>query len=236
MTDGDGGLTVTVVEDDDDLRDLVAEALRREGFKVIEVASGQELRNSPGAMDADLFVLDIGLPDASGLTLAREIQARSDAGILIASTRDSEIDKVVGLEIGADDYIAKPFSLRELIARVRSILRRRRPAHVETVTRNRILAFGGFELDLDRRALFGPDGAEIELTSAEFDLARTLAQNANRVLSRGQIMDAMHDREWAGYDRGIDGLVSRLRKKIAAHPDAGLQIKTVRGVGYMAAF
>ena len=183
----------------------------------------------------DLVTLDLNLPDSDGLTVGREIRARSAVPIIMVTGKGDTIDRVVGLELGADDYIAKPFHVREVLARVRAVLRRTgsadRPAQ-GAAGRDEQLTFEGWVLDVAKRELTSPAGERCELTTSEFDLLKAFATHAKRVLSRDQIMDLLRGHDWSPVDRSIDNLVVRLRRKIEADPEAPRLIKTVRGVGY----
>ncbi len=229
---------VLVLDDDPDILNEVSEALTREGYDVVTARDAREMWAATEKQDIDLFILDLMLPGDSGLNLARGIRRKSDVGIIIATGKTEETDRVVGLEIGADDYITKPFSPRELAARVKSVLRRTkgsvyRGSETEPGRAAEIAEFGDWRMDLAAHRLTGPDGEEVALTTAEFELLRTLVESPNRVHSRDHLLDRIHGREWAGYDRGVDGLISRLRRKIESDLDASPYIKTIRGAGYL---
>ena len=184
----------------------------------------------------DLFLIDLNIPGGSGLSLVREIRAKSDVGIIIVSGKTSEIDRVVGLEIGADDYITKPFSLRELLARIQSVLRRTREKtfpEKEIDNDPEFAEFLDWKLDFGSHHLIAKDGEAIELTGTEFDLMRIFIESPKRVLSRDFLLGKLYGVDWVGYDRGIDGIVSRLRVKTKQANQTVPLIKTLRGVGYM---
>jgi DNA-binding response OmpR family regulator len=228
--------TVLILEDDRATLEEVKEALLDGGFFTLSAENIQAFEDFRGLYIIDLFLIDVNLPDGNGLTLAREIRAESDVGIVIVSGKTSEIDRVVGLEIGADDYITKPFSPRELVARVKSVLRRTRGTTWPSTASDSgegIAEFLDWTLDLGSRHLQLNDGTGVELTTAEFDLLKAFVESPNRVLSRDFLLDQLHGLDWTGYDRGVDGLVSRLRKKIRQPDQPVPLIKTVRGVGYM---
>ena len=230
--------TIHVTEDDPDVRELISATLSGEGFEVLLAGSAAELRNLEDQSEIDLFLLDLTLPDDSGFSLAKEIRESSDAGIIIVTGRAGETDQVLGLELGADDYITKPFRPRELLARVHAVLRRRKAGpstgdDAQVTVDRTVLQFLEWRLDLDARSLHAPDAATVPLTTAEFELLLVFVESPKRVHSRDFLLDHIHGREWAGFDRGIDGLVSRLRKKIEADPRHPEIIKTVRGVGYI---
>lgn len=222
--------TLLVVDDDEDIRELLHTYLSGVGYTVLEAADATALRAVLASHPVDLILLDQRLPDADGLVLARELRADSDVGIIIITGFGQPVDRILGLELGADDYVAKPVDLRELLARIRSVLRRRspRPAHTPEA-----LSFEGWNIDPSARRLTAPGGALVELTSGEFDLLMVFARHPNRVLSRDAIMNALHDRETGPYDRAIDVQVGRLRRKIEPDPARPVLIKSVRGAGYL---
>src|SRR5262245_43309587 len=184
-----------------------------------------------------VVLLDIGLPDEDGLSLARFLRERYDCGIIMVTAADEVVDRVIGLEVGADDYIAKPFDLRELRARLRSVLRRTRARAAAAASPERPatkrVRVGRCELDLATHQLFGVAGKEIAITSTDFDLLKVFAENANRVLSRDQLLTMTSNREWEPFDRAIDIRIARLRRKIEPDPENPGVIRTVRGAGYM---
>jgi DNA-binding response OmpR family regulator len=216
--------TVVVVEDDPHIADLVDLYLRREGFRVLLAADGEKGLEVSGREDPAIVILDVGLPGVlDGFDVCRELRARGSVPVLFLTARDDEVDRVLGLELGADDYLVKPFSPRELVARVRAILRRTRegPAPQEVVT------VGAVEVDLRRReARLG--GTAVALTTREFDLLAFLAANAGLALSRQQLLDGVWGTDWYGDERTVDVHVAQLRKKLG--PD--LPLATVWGVGY----
>ena len=227
---------ILILEDDRDTLEEVNETLTDDGFLTLCAENIQAFENLTTHHVIDLFLIDLNLTDENDLTLVREIRRESAVGIIIVSGKTSEIDRVVGLEMGADDYISKPFSPRELLARVQSVFRRTRgntfPRAVID-SGNKIGDFLDFKLDLSSRRLLAKDGKGIELTTAEFDLLRAFVEAPNRVLSRDFLLNQLHGLDWFGYDRGVDGLVSRLRRKIKLPAETVSLIKTVRGVGYM---
>ncbi|MBI4753970.1 MAG: response regulator [Betaproteobacteria bacterium] len=222
---------ILVVDDDPALRDLLHAYLSDNGFAVDAAGDGTAMRRQMEHHVPDAIVLDLMLPGEDGLTLARELRSTSDVPILMLSARGEEIDRIVGLEVGADDYLPKPFSPRELLARLRALLRRSRTASAarpENPTRR----FGPFVLDLAGYRLLR-DGDEVKLTSAEFDLLRVMTERPNRVLSRDELMDSLKGYERDPFDRSIDIRVTRLRRKIEDDPAAPAYIRTVRGEGYL---
>lgn len=227
---------ILVVDDEVDMRQMVCRALEREGFRSIEAGSGEEMRAAMEKHSIDLLLLDIMLPDTDGYTLAREIRKTSDLPIIMLTGRDDVVDKVAGLEIGADDYITKPFHPRELTARVKTILRRTQADDVANEGRAADASkasFVGWVLDMGAFKLQAPDGENVGLTSYEFQVLSVLVRNAKKILSRDQILDLVADREWNPYDRSIDVLIGKIRKKLRDDPVDPAFIKTVRGMGYM---
>ena len=221
---------VLVVDDDPALRNLLSDYLTDVGFSVDLAADGEQMRRALAKSMPDVIVLDLMLPGTDGLALTREVRASSNVPILMLSARGEEIDRVVGLEVGADDYIAKPFSPRELLARLRALLRRAHVAppvqSVETPT------FGPFRLDVAaRRLLKGRD--DVGLSTAEFDLLRAFVERPNRVLSRDVLLDLLKGYERDPFDRTVDIRVARLRRKIESDPSSPAFIRTVRGEGYL---
>ncbi|WP_114954013.1 response regulator [Sphingosinicella terrae] len=225
---------IVVVDDDPDVRETVAEYLRRNGFAVTEAEGGAGLREVMAARPIDLALLDVNMPGEDGLTLAREIRGAGPAGIIMLTANSDDLDKIVGLEVGADDYVTKPFNPRELLARVKAVLRRARGSGGgDAATMGREVQMGRCRLNLDTRLLFEADGTEVPLTSMEFDLLRTFAENPRRVLSRDQLLDLAHSKEMEPFDRSIDTRVTRIRRKIEIDPAKPDCIKTVRAVGYV---
>ncbi|HKO08108.1 MAG TPA: response regulator [Alphaproteobacteria bacterium] len=229
---------ILIVDDDKGIRNMLRRYLAAEGFQVSEAADGSALRAALKDAKVDLVLLDLVMPGEDGLSLARDIRRHSSVPIIIVTGKGDLIDRVVGLEAGADDYLAKPFHLREVLARIRSVLRRARPPAQPSEEgkppgAGEILGFLGWELDLTRRELQPPSGARVPLTTGEFELLRVFARNANRVLSRDQLLDLVKGRGWSAFDRSIDTQVARLRRKIERDPGKPELIKTVRGAGYI---
>jgi two-component system, OmpR family, response regulator len=225
-------MRVLIVEDDRQVRETVADYLESHGYQVAQAADGNAMRKAIGEQLPDLVLLDVRLPGEDGLALARWLRERHEVAIIMLTAAGEVIDRVVGLEVGADDYIGKPFDLRELLARMKSVLRRASKP-VAAGTPSRRVSFGPCTLDLDRHQLIGRDGEEIALTGMEFDLLRAFAEHPNRVLSRDQLLTLTRNREWEPFDRSIDIRIARLRRKIEADPDKPKTIKTVRGSGYI---
>lgn len=227
-----------VVDDDQGLRETLADFFEIEGYAVVQAANVREARAHLADAKPDLMLLDINMPGGDGLTFAVEVRAHSAIPIIILSGKGAMVDRVVGLEVGADDYLAKPFELRELLARVRAVLRRARPAspgHPAPEAVEKAARFSVFVFRPDQRTLLAPTGEPIELTGAEYNLMAAFIDRPNRVLSRDAIVDLTRKDDWDAFDRSIDTLVSRLRRKLAAHADAAQLIQTVRGEGYVLA-
>ncbi len=225
---------ILVVDDDAEIRSLLTEYLVRNGLRATAVADGRAMWQALEAARIDLVVLDVMLPGDDGLTLCRNLRARSEIPILMLTARGEETDRIVGLEMGADDYLAKPFSARELLARVKTILRRARslPANLRP-DNARHLRFAGWLLDTVHRQLRSPEGVVTPLSGAEYRLLRIFLSHPNRVLNRDQLVDLTQGREADPLDRSIDVQVSRLRHRLGDDPREPRLIKTVRGEGYV---
>ncbi len=228
---------IVVVEDEPDLREAVVEYLGANGYDVMEAGSAAEMRALAETEAFHLAILDIAMPGEDGLSLARHLRATMPIGIIFATAAGASIDRIVGLEIGADDYVVKPYELRELLARVRSVLRRvpltlETPASRGTEAERRTIAFGAYKADLDGRSVTGPDGA-IELSKSEFDVLEVFLTRANRLLTRSAISEAIGVAEDSDNSRAIDIRIMRLRKKIEDDPASPRFLRTVRGEGYI---
>lgn len=222
---------IAIVDDDATLRRRLRSYLEKEGFDITDVGDGASLRELVAKRAVDLVILDLVMPGEDGLSLTRFLRERSGIGILILTGKGEAVDRVIGLEMGADDYLSKPFELRELLARVRSILRRMPPnAPVRNGAR---VAFNGWQFDLDRMSLTRDDGTPVELTTAELKILALFARNPGRTLSRDQLLEATAGRSWSPYDRSIDLHISHLRRKIGEEPKKPSLIRTVRGFGYV---
>jgi DNA-binding response OmpR family regulator len=226
---------ILIVDDDAALRETLDDFLSSEGYSVRQCANVTEARAAIAAGEPDLILLDINMPGGDGLTLAAELRARTQLPIIILSGKGSMVDKVVGLEVGADDYVAKPFELRELLARVRAVLRRARPTPAAAEVMVRQAHFDAFVLTPSRRDLSTASGEHIELTGAEYNLAALFVERPNRVLTREAVGEATHKDDWEAFDRSVDTLVSRLRRKLTRHATQPNLIQTVRGEGYVLA-
>jgi DNA-binding response OmpR family regulator len=217
---------ILVVEDEEAISEPLAESLEREGFAAEVVGTLELARAAFGREPPDLILLDVMLPDGDGRDLAREIRKGSDVPIVMLTARGEEIDRVLGLELGADDYVVKPFSPKELVARVRAVLRRTR-----TAERDEVLRAGDVEIDTGKmRASVA--GAQVELTPTEFQLLATLVREPGRVFTRSQLLDAVHGVAIESYERAIDAHVKNIRRKIEPTPGSPRYVLTVHGVGY----
>jgi two-component system, OmpR family, phosphate regulon response regulator OmpR len=221
--------TILMIDDDEKLVDLVRDYLEPNAFKVVAAHEGHEGLAMARTTSADLVILDIMLPGMDGFEVCREIRTFSKVPILMLTARGEDTDRIVGLEMGADDYLPKPFNPRELLARIRAILRRAQPARVARSPER--FEVGAMVLDVGARAVT-LDGEAVDLTTAEFDLLHVLVAAAGRVLSRDQLMQRLHGQSWSTFDRSIDVLISRIRSKIEADARKPELLKTVRGVGY----
>jgi two-component system OmpR family response regulator len=224
---------VLVVDDDREIRDLLGRFLKGHGFRVTAAADGRGMFEALSGGRFDLVVLDLMLPGEDGLSLCRRLRGESDLPVIMLTAMGEETDRIVGLEVGADDYLAKPFNPRELLARVRAVLRRAGTPGRAGEAPGDAITFDGWRLDLSRRELRRPDGALVPLTAGEFDLLAVLAERPGRVLSREQLLDLTRGREAQPFDRSVDVQLSRLRRKIEADPKEPAIIKTVRGGGYV---
>jgi two-component system OmpR family response regulator len=222
---------ILVVDDDEEIRTLLAEYLERNGFRVTALADGRELTATLEEHSVDLLVLDLMLPGTDGLTLCRDIRSRSRLPVLILSARGEDVDRIVGLEMGADDYLGKPFHPRELLARIRAILGR---SQGDSPPSNSEYVFDGHRLDVIRRVLVRDDGTRVSLSGAEFELLAIFLARPNRVLSRDLLVELTQGREAPAYDRSIDVRVSRLRQALGDSREPRI-LKTVYGEGYVLA-
>ncbi|TSD56300.1 response regulator transcription factor [Variovorax sp. KBS0712] len=227
---------IAVLDDEVDITLLLANYLQGHGYRVTQIHDGAALRSLMAADPADLVLLDLGLPGEDGFSIARHVRENWRCGLVIVTGRGDPVDKVVGLEVGADDYVTKPFDLRELAARVKAVLRRLTPdasAAAAAPTPPERLRFAGWRLDTAARSLSNAQGEAVALTTGEFDLLCAFARHPGRVLSRDFLLEQTRGREAAPFDRTIDVQVGRLRKKIEANADDPQLIKSVRGAGYI---
>ncbi|HHQ4723473.1 chemotaxis protein CheY [Aeromonas veronii] len=229
-----GNTHILVVDDHSEIRDLLKRFLEQHGLRVSCARDGKEMKRLLEEREFDLLVLDLMMPGEDGLTLCRELRVKSNLPIIMLTAMGEETDRIIGLEMGADDYLAKPFNPRELLARIKAVMRRtqadNQPA-AETLTRD--LRFDRWLLDVNRRELVDEDGVGLSLSTAEFDLLKVFLERPQRVLSRDQLLDLARGREAVAFDRAIDTLVSRLRRKLERDPKNPELIKTIWGGGYM---
>lgn len=226
---------ILVIEDDFASRSLLVSYFEKEGYKVTEAERVDDLVKVVTAQQVDLVLLDINLPGKDGLTLTRELRANSKAGIILVTSKGDEIDRIVGLELGADDYVTKPFNPRELLVRAKNLLWRVCDSGITHSNAKQVAVwdFEGWSLDGSKRLLIAPDKTGERLPEGEFKLLHALISHPGQVLSRDQLMDAIHDREWTPNDRSVDVLIGRLRRKLKDNPTDPHFILTAHGAGYM---
>ena len=231
-------MTVLILEDDPDVRNLLNEAMQMDGFDTILCSRIADMSKAARDRDIALYLIDINLPDGDGLEVAKSLRSTSDCGIVLITGRGDEIDTVLGLEFGADDYIVKPFRVRELRARIKSVARRLRTTHAPAAADVVPASADSYvvqdiTINPASRSVYTSTGEQLYLTTLEFDLLLALTTPPNRALSRDQIMDKVRGPNWSAYDRTVDGLVSRLRTKLFRDGSGQEKIKTIRGIGYM---
>ncbi len=226
---------ILIVDDDNDIRSLLSEFLDNNGLHTFQATDGNDLLKVLESETIDLIVLDLNLPGANGLDLCREIRARSSVPIIMLTAKTHPIDRIIGLETGADDYVCKPFEPLELLSRIRSVLRRTKTGAVNAVIAQEAakMFFAGWTLDLVARHLINPSGVVMSLSAAEFRLLKIFLERPNRILTRDQLMDLVHGRDANHFDRSVDLQISRVRQKIEADSKAPQIIKTVRNEGYI---
>ena len=227
----DDKIRILIVDDDPSLRGLIRDFLAGHGYLVFEADGGHAMRNVLDREEIDVIVLDVMMPGEDGLTLARSLAGRRDVGIIMVSALGSETDRIIGLEVGADDYLPKPVSPRELLARIRAVLRRQQPSEVEAES-GTVHQFDGWSFDVVRRVLRDPQGVIISLSEGEFSLLRVFIERPQRVLTRDQLLEYSRGPDSDAFDRAIDTQVSRLRRKMATRTESEL-IGTIRSEGYM---
>jgi two-component system, OmpR family, phosphate regulon response regulator OmpR len=233
---GDRG-RILIVDDDPEVRDTVREYLELSGFDVFVAGDGEAMRKLLAQRRVDLVLMDLNLPGEDGLALTRALRGSHDVGIIMLTAAGQAVDRIVGLEMGADDYVAKPFDPRELLARIKSVLRRLRerpagaPARADE--QPEVVKMGACTLDLAGHRLYDAEGKEVALTSMEFDLLKAFATHPDRVLSRDQLLELAHNRDADVFDRSIDIRVARIRKKVEVDPEKPQVLKTIRGAGYV---
>lgn len=226
---------IIVCDDELDVREMLQEYLSKRGYRVTMASGGPELRSIMALGPVDLLILDINMPGEDGLTILRSLRTESQTPIIMLTAAGETVDKIIGLEMGADDYLGKPVDLRELEARIKAVLRRKGSKNENSSVSEKFgtALFGEFSLDIQTATLSDPDGKEVSLTAMEFSLLKVFAENRGRVLNRDQILEQAHDRSWDPFDRSIDIRISRLRRKIEKNPEKPTIIRTVRGIGYL---
>lgn len=223
-----------LVEDDAEIGELISRYLENNGMAVMQVSNGEALDAEMSKNDYDILILDLNLPGEDGLSICRRVRAAGDMPIVIVTAQGEDVDKILGLEMGADDYIVKPFNPRELLARIRAVLRRTEPqSRFDTPPTSQSFHFLGWRLNLLAREVVSPSGMKVAMTGAEFDLLHALCENPNRVLTRDQLINMTHGPTAGPFERSIDVLISRLRQKIETDPKNPTMIQTVRSEGYM---
>ena len=233
---------IVIVDEDPSILEIVSDYFRSHQYRVSTAQDGEEMRDLLADTKVDLVILDLGLPREDGIALTRRLRQRSDVGVIILTGREDDFDRVVSLEVGADDYVVKPVPLRELLASARSVMRRTcNNRSLDTVRLSRHIQFAGFEVDIPSRHVLAPDGHDVYLTTAEFDLLAAFLNYENAFVSRDKLLDLVYHRQSGPFDRSIDVLVGRLRRKLSAATENHTStsgnnlIKTVRGVGYVLA-
>jgi two-component system OmpR family response regulator len=226
---------ILVVDDDREIRTLLAEYLDANGFRTLTASNGAEMRQALAQSNIDLIVLDLTLPGEDGLTLCRNLRTQSTIPVIMLTARGAALDRILGLEMGADDYLAKPFEPRELFARIRSVLRRTQalPPNMAAAATAQQMQFSGWTLDLNARHLLNPEGVVVALSGAEFRMLKIFLEHPNRVLNRDQLLELTQGREADPFDRSIDIQISRLRQKLGEDARTPAIIKTVRNEGYV---
>jgi two-component system, OmpR family, response regulator len=225
---------ILMVDDDREIRELVGRYLKNRDYRVTLARDGKEMRRTLAKWNIDLIILDLMLPGEDGLALCRDLRTGSDIPVIMLTAMGGETDRIVGLEMGADDYLPKPFNPRELLARIKAVLRRAKSTTRPTASkRPKTLHFAGWRLELGSRRFYSPQGLLVDLSSGEFDLLATLAEHPQQVLTREQLLDLTQGRQEAPFERSVDMQVSRLRRKIEISDKAPELIKTVRGGGYI---
>jgi DNA-binding response OmpR family regulator len=225
---------IVIVDDDELLRGRLAAYLSSEGYRVTTADSAATFRNIMRNERVDLVLVDITMPGEDGLSLTRFLREQSEIGVVILTGKGDPVERAIGLEVGADDYVAKPFHLRELLARVRSVLRRTRPRSDRSAgTAAPVVRFAGWRLDLAKRTLTSPHGAAVPLTTAEYRLLEAFVSSPNQVLGRDRLLEVVAGRKWQPYDRTIDQHISRLRRKLEQAPSQPELIKSIRGQGFL---
>lgn len=226
---------VLVCDDELDVREMLQEYLDKRGYTVSAASGGDALRDIMANNQVDVIVMDINMPKEDGLSILRSLRPETTTPVIMLTAAGDVVDRIIGLEMGADDYLGKPVDLRELEARIKAILRRE--AISATTPKSRAESdhapFGDFTLDKEAAMLLAPDGSEVPLTAMEYSLLKVFSENRGRVLNRDQLLEQAHDRSWDPFDRSVDIRISRLRRKLEANPEKPEIIRTVRGIGYL---
>lgn len=226
---------ILVCDDERDVCEMLQEYLKKRGFMVSMASSGKQLREVLETEKIGLIILDINMPGEDGLSVLRSLRVDNQTPVIMLTAAGEVIDRIIGLEMGADDYLGKPVDLRELEARIKSVLRRQNDGQGRSGDKPKTgsTRFGEFLLDIEAAKLTNHEGAEVPLTAMEFSLLKVFAENRGRALTRDQLLEQAHDRSWDPFDRSIDIRISRIRRKVEVNPEKPLIIKTVRGIGYI---
>ncbi|SDX82362.1 two component transcriptional regulator, winged helix family [Ruegeria halocynthiae] len=225
---------ILVCDDEIDVREMLQEYLSKRGYRVSAASGGEELRAIISAEAVDVMIMDINMPKEDGLAILRSLRPENTTPVIMLTAAGDVVDRIIGLEMGADDYLGKPVDLRELEARIKAILRRGAIAEPASVANDSDGArFGDYTLNNEAAKLLAPDGSEVQLTAMEYRLLKVFADNKGRVLNRDQLLEQAHDRSWDPFDRSIDIRISRLRRKLESNPEKPEIIRTVRGIGYL---
>ncbi len=226
---------ILVCDDEVDVREMLQEYLSKRGYKVSAAAGGDELRAIISTQTVDVMIMDINMPKEDGLSILRSLRPDVSTPVIMLTAAGDVVDRIIGLEMGADDYLGKPVDLRELEARIKAILRRGAINDAATAEGDgsNSAPFGEYTLNKDAAKLFSADGTEVQLTAMEYRLLKVFAENKGRVLNRDQLLEQAHDRSWDPFDRSIDIRISRLRRKLETNPEKPEIIRTVRGIGYL---
>ncbi len=226
---------ILVCDDEVDVREMLQEYLSKRGYQVSAASGGEELRAIAAAEPVDVMIMDINMPKEDGLSILRSLRPENTTPVIMLTAAGDVVDRIIGLEMGADDYLGKPVDLRELEARIKAILRRGSMNDSASSVKpgEDYALFGDYTLDKEAAKLLAADGTEVQLTAMEYSLLKVFAENKGRVLNRDQLLEQAHDRSWDPFDRSIDIRISRLRRKLEANPEKPEIIRTVRGIGYL---
>ncbi len=226
---------ILVCDDEIDVREMLQEYLSKRGYEVSAAAGGEELRSVISSRAVDVMIMDINMPKEDGLSILRSLRPENTTPVIMLTAAGDVVDRIIGLEMGADDYLGKPVDLRELEARIKALLRRGaiNESLPADAPEGNLALFGDYTLDREAAKLLAPDGSEVPLTAMEYSLLKVFAENKGRVLNRDQLLEQAHDRSWDPFDRSIDIRISRLRRKLETNPEKPEIIRTVRGIGYV---